>query len=78
MLNHQYEEGHERLGASNSHLARSRVGNEFNVTNALAELVESGAGPREQRLTVGRREYARWRSVKEADPKRTLQVSDYI
>ena len=51
----RHDRGIDRIGRSDPHFARSRVGQKFDLLDALSHLVEDGDAALDQRPTVGRR-----------------------
>src|SRR4051794_16754409 len=66
--------GNECLVASDANFANSRVGEEFDVPDALAQVVEDSDSAIKQRATVNGRLDALRAAIEENDPERALQI----
>src|SRR5262245_24436262 len=64
----------DRIGRSDPHFARRRIGQKFDLLDALSHLVEYGDAALDQRPTVGRRLDAALAAVEEPHPQGRFHV----
>lgn len=74
-LDHLAEECQQRLRATDANFPRRRIGDELDVANALAELVERRVAARQQRLAVAGRNDALGGPVEQPDAERVLKIT---
>jgi hypothetical protein len=72
----QHRPGGDRLGAPDPQLARRRIGEEFDVLHALAQLVENRDAAPDDGLAVLRRRDAPGAAFEQAHAERMLEIGN--
>ena len=66
------------LHASDAQLSGRRIGQEFDVSDALFQLIERGQAAREQRAAVARRLDTPRTTIEKPDANCVLEVGDHV